>query len=397
MIRASRSYAVYLKKSPKCEAALGTKIIDRNQSALGIIDADESEVRKLTSNFSSWGSLRPSYAPDRAFHKGVGKDALSRSNGLAGIIGYMMVGYPFSIDLLELGCLYYGIYRLGLAANTFNQKHEVTYDRQMERTRLRELVKRGSYNGYDLAHYEAQISGMKNVVYGGAVLAAGCNATVAGLGVFNVWLYYWIYTTLKRKSWVNTQIGALVGAIPPLMGYLTNTGGEFVNNFWIVPTGLLFFWQFPHFYGLAVERNPEYHRAGYKMLGITGHWDQVWSIGSILCFALLLLFAHEELSKNEKITPCGENDKWLRYMPLVAIAMGGSIMAYYQAQWTLGINSIAAARKLFWSSTGFITILASLSILHLIHECVIDLKDLEDNVSYKLFTILPPNLHKHVM
>jgi len=397
MIRASRSYAVYLKKSPKCKAALGTKTIDRNQSALGIIEADESEVRKLTSNFSSWGSLRPSYAPDRAFHKGVGKDALSRSNGLAGIIGYMMVGYPFSIDLLELGCLYYGIYRLGLAANTFNQKHEVTYDRQMERTRLRELVKRGSYNGYDLAHYEAQISGMKNVVYGGAVLAAGCNATVAGLGVFNVWLYYWIYTTLKRKSWVNTQIGALVGAIPPLMGYLTNTGGEFVNNFWIVPTGLLFFWQFPHFYGLAVERNPEYHRAGYKMLGITGRWDQVWSICSILCFALLLLFAHEELSKNEKITPCGENDKWLRYMPLVAIAMGGSIMAYYQAQWTLGINSIAAARKLFWSSTGFITILASLSILHLIHECVIDLKDLEDNVSYKLFTILPPNLHKHVM
>ena len=95
MIRASRSYAVYLKQSPKCEAALGTKTIDRNQSAPGIIDADESAVRKLTSNFSNWGSLRPSYAPDRASHKGVGKDALSRSNGLAGIIGYMMVGYPF--------------------------------------------------------------------------------------------------------------------------------------------------------------------------------------------------------------------------------------------------------------------------------------------------------------
>ena len=97
MIRASRSYAVYLKKSPKCEAALGTKTIDY-QSALGIIkdgEADESEVRKLTSNFSDWGNLRPSYAPDLAFHKGVGKDALSRSNGLAGIIGYMMVGYPF--------------------------------------------------------------------------------------------------------------------------------------------------------------------------------------------------------------------------------------------------------------------------------------------------------------
>ena len=146
------------------------------------------------------------------------------------------------------------------------------------------------------------------------------------------------------------------------MGYLTNTGGEFVNNFWIVPTGLLFFWQFPHFYGLAVERNPEYHRAGYKMLGITGRWDQVWSIGSILCFALLTWFAHEELSKNDKIQSCGESENstfWLRYMPLVAIAMGGSIMAFYQAQWSLGINSIAAARKLFWSSTGFITILGS--------------------------------------
>ena len=96
MIRASRSYAVYLKKSPKCEAALGVKSIDpRVTEIIKNGDAEESEVRKLTTNFSNWGSLRPSFSPDRAFHKGVGKDALSRSNGLAGIIGYMMVGYPF--------------------------------------------------------------------------------------------------------------------------------------------------------------------------------------------------------------------------------------------------------------------------------------------------------------
>ena len=73
-----------------------------------------------------------------------------------------------------------------------------------------------------------------------SVLALGCNPTVAFLGVGNIALYYLVYTKLKRYTWWNTQVGAIVGAIPPLMGYLANTGGEFVNVWWIIPSITLF-------------------------------------------------------------------------------------------------------------------------------------------------------------
>lgn len=89
--------------------------------------------------------------------------------------------------------------------------------------------------------YHAEDKALKSWIIGGTVLAFGCNPTVAALGLFNIFLYYKVYTRLKRQTWLNTQVGAIVGAIPPLMGYLANTGGEFVNNWWLIPT-LTLFW-----------------------------------------------------------------------------------------------------------------------------------------------------------
>jgi len=111
----------------------------------------------------------------------------------------------------------------------------------MLRTRSRALVKRGTFEGKYLALHHAERAALKSTIIGVSVLALGCNPLVAALGAFNIALYYQVYTTLKRHTWWNTQAGAIVGAIPPLMGYLTNTNGEFVNSMWIIPV-LTLFW-----------------------------------------------------------------------------------------------------------------------------------------------------------
>jgi protoheme IX farnesyltransferase len=98
---------------------------------------------------------------------------------------------------------------------------------------------------------------------GVTVLCAGVNTTVGILGGFNILLYAWLYTSLKRTHIVNTWIGALVGAIPPLMGWaasspLTDPGA------WCL-AALLYAWQFPHFNALSHGIRQDYKGAGYVM------------------------------------------------------------------------------------------------------------------------------------
>jgi len=64
------------------------------------------------------------------------------------------------------------------------------------------------------------------------------------------------YTRMKRKHWLNTQVGAIVGAIPPLMGYTAASGGSFGIEGTCV-AAMLFFWQFPHYYALAANKNQD--------------------------------------------------------------------------------------------------------------------------------------------
>lgn len=114
---------------------------------------------------------------------------------------------------------------------------------------------------------------------GVAALYYGVNPTVAFLGGFNICLYAGVYTPLKRVSAINTWVGAIVGGIPPLMGWAaaagqnaTGTGdwqslllGEQSIGGWLL-AGLLFAWQFPHFMALSWPIREEYKLAGHQML-----------------------------------------------------------------------------------------------------------------------------------
>lgn len=161
------------------------------------------------------------------------------------------------------------------SANTLNMLFEPEHDAKMSRTRGRPLVRKLITPRSALAF--AVATGFSGV----GLLAAGVNPTCAFLGALNIFLYAFVYTPMKRFSIWNTWAGAVVGGIPPLMGWAAAAGQaiSFKDSSWrdllldpvTSPGGwlcaaLLFAWQFPHFNALSWTIRHEYAQAGYKML-----------------------------------------------------------------------------------------------------------------------------------
>ncbi|CCD27304.1 protoheme IX farnesyltransferase NDAI_0K01130 [Naumovozyma dairenensis CBS 421] len=174
---------------------------------------------------------------------------------LSAICSYALSPYPATIT--QLTCLTIGTTMCSGAANAINMGREPEYDRQMTRTHNRPVVR-----GLITPTQAYQFAGVMGFL-GTTILYAGVNPLVASLGASNIVLYSWIYTSLKRKHIINTWIGALVGALPPLMGWaaaspLSHPGA------WVLAT-LLYAWQFPHFNALSHNVRNEYKNAGYVM------------------------------------------------------------------------------------------------------------------------------------
>ncbi|KAF7330405.1 Protoheme IX farnesyltransferase [Mycena venus] len=175
------------------------------------------------------------------------------------------------------------------SANTLNQLQEIPFDAQMARTRSRPLVRR-SITPLHAAGF-ALVTG----VAGPAILLGMTNPTTALLGASNILLYSGLYTWMKRRTIWNTWVGAIVGGIPPVMGW-TACGGHLVPTAlnpvqlfpppflsWTPPSlelladnplapfalfMLLFSWQFAHFCPLSHVVRASYAQAGYQMLAV---------------------------------------------------------------------------------------------------------------------------------
>merc|ERR1719266_2468702 len=117
------------------------------------------------------------------------------------------------------------------------------------------------------------------------------NPLTATLSLANLVLYTCIYTPMKRVSILNTWVGSVVGAVPPLIGWSAATGGLEPGAF--VLAGILFSWQFPHFNSLSWDLRPDYSRAGYRMMSVT-HPDLCKRVAlrySIACMGLCSIVA----------------------------------------------------------------------------------------------------------
>ncbi|XP_023037250.1 protoheme IX farnesyltransferase, mitochondrial isoform X2 [Drosophila willistoni] len=173
--------------------------------------------------------------------------------------GYAMAPAPFNFTMFVMCSLGTGL--MSAAANAINQYHEVPFDSQMSRTKNRLLV-----TG-QMSSLHAVGFAVASAITGLGILYFGVNSLTALLGAGNFFLYTSIYTPMKRFSIMNTWIGSIVGALPPLMGWAGCTGSLDPGS--LILAGLLYAWQFPHFNALSWNLRQDYSRAGYRMMAVT--------------------------------------------------------------------------------------------------------------------------------
>ena len=101
-------------------------------------------------------------------------------------------------------------------------------------------------------------------IFGVAYLAFVCNALSAALAAITIIIYIFAYTPLKRISTLNTALGAVPGALPPMIGWAA-ARGTLNAGAWML-FAILFFWQLPHFFAIAWMYRDDYARAGFQMI-----------------------------------------------------------------------------------------------------------------------------------
>ncbi len=145
-------------------------------------------------------------------------------------------------------------------AAALNQLLERAYDAKMRRTQNRPLP------AGRLQPTTVMLFGGVCAVTGLVYLALAVNLLTCVIAAVTLTSYLFIYTPLKRVTWLNTAIGAVPGALPPLMGW-TAARGELSGEGWAL-FAIVAFWQIPHFMAIAWMYRDEYARAGFKMLPV---------------------------------------------------------------------------------------------------------------------------------
>jgi protoheme IX farnesyltransferase len=207
-------------------------------------------------------------------------------------VGFVL-GLPGPLDSAALTRLFWTILGTGLAgagASTLNQLLEIRRDGQMRRTRLRPLP-------------TGQISALHAVLFalvtslaGVVVLNELVNPLTALLGLANIVIYALIYTPLKTRTSLCTLVGAVCGALPPMMGW-TAASGEIGLGAVLLGT-ILFLWQIPHFLALAWMLRDDYARAGFRMLPL------IDPQGHLTCL-MIVLYSLALLPLGMAVTFCG--------------------------------------------------------------------------------------------
>ena len=174
-------------------------------------------------------------------------------------LGYFMGGngisnYQHFILTLLGSCL------ISSGSGALNHFAEAESDKIMHRTNLRPIPA-----GIILPE-NAMIFGVALIFIGSGILYFFINTLTCVLALITALMYLFIYTPLKKLTWLNTPIGAIPGAIPPIGGWVAATG-SLDPEAWIL-FAILFLWQHPHFYAIALMFKDDYKKAGLKMLPV---------------------------------------------------------------------------------------------------------------------------------
>ncbi|HLW76233.1 MAG TPA: heme o synthase [Bryobacteraceae bacterium] len=179
--------------------------------------------------------------------------------------------------------LFHALIGTGLMASgtaALNQWYERAADARMRRTKSRPIP-------------SGRVSAASGLVFGVALSMAGfvelwlgANLLSGLLGAFTVVTYLGVYTPLKSRSPISTTVGAIPGAMPPLIGFAA-AAGTLTADAWIL-YAILFLWQFPHFYAIAWMYREDYARGGIRMLPVVEP-DGESTARRMVAFALLLI------------------------------------------------------------------------------------------------------------
>lgn len=166
------------------------------------------------------------------------------------------------------------------ASITINQILEKDYDKLMKRTMNRPLpTERANIQ-------EAIIFAGVLAIAGFSILLIYTNISTALLALASMIIYSFIYTPLKRVGPIAVFVGAIPGALPPLLGWLAASGSISYEAFVIF--GIQFIWQFPHFWAIAWIADDDYKKAGFKLLPFGGKKDLNTAI-QIMVYTLFLI------------------------------------------------------------------------------------------------------------
>ncbi|MCH7924907.1 MAG: protoheme IX farnesyltransferase [Planctomycetes bacterium] len=145
-------------------------------------------------------------------------------------------------------------------ANAINQFMEADLDAKMERTRNRPIP------SGRLTPFEVGVFGLCLALFGVVYLALAVNTLAASIAAVTFCTYAFVYTPLKRVTSLCVFVGAIPGALPPVIGWAAASGSVTIGG-WLL-FAIVFFWQLPHFVAIAWLYQDDYRRAGYPMLPV---------------------------------------------------------------------------------------------------------------------------------
>ncbi|MBK5279230.1 MAG: protoheme IX farnesyltransferase [Bacteroidia bacterium] len=169
------------------------------------------------------------------------------------------------IDWIVLGMITLGGFLLSGASVTINQVIEKDLDKLMNRTMNRPLPTAR------LTVQEAMIFALICLAISIALLWVYTNPLTVMLSLVSMVLYSFVYTPLKRVGPIAVFVGAIPGALPPLLGWIAATG--VISHEAMIIFGIQFIWQFPHFWAIAWVADEDYKKAGFKLLPSGGGKD----------------------------------------------------------------------------------------------------------------------------
>lgn len=257
-------------------------------------------------------------------------------------LGYLL-GAAGSVDWGKLLVAVVGTALVGGGANGLNQWWEVAADARMRRTRGRPFP-------------SGRVSPRAGLLFCGgltllglALLCALVNPLTSLLGAVSWGVYLFAYTPLKPRTTLNTLVGAVSGAVPPMMGWTAATG-RLDAGAWVL-FAVLFIWQIPHFLAIAWIHREDYENGGFRMLPVIDPVGAAtFRIALVYCVALL------PVTYTAVLAGLGG---WIYLAGATFLGLGMTHAAVRLHR----ERSVAAARHLFFASLAYLPVLFLLMLL----------------------------------